>query len=460
MEETQKRGKRLLGCLLVGFYVLVFSGMVQAETFCVSNAIELQNALTTAGSNEDDDIIQVQQGAYYGNFVYSSINGDSITLLGGYLSGCADRVAGPSNTILEGIGSGSVLYLHNISGGDIFVEGFTLQNGNASGNGGGIYALSSSASGTAGDVSLQSNIIRENTAYFGGGGISALSLSHTDSAGDITLTDNTITGNTGYPGLGGGVYAYSAGGTDSGDVTLSNNTITENTTEGSGGGVFAVSSGRIRSGNVILTHNTITGNTSIYAGGGGGISVYSSSISGTAGQITVTNKVIAENIAHSGGGVQAYTVGATQSGEVIFTNNTVTGNTADFGGGLYLQVEGNDNNIYNSIIWGNWSEVGGDIGLEWLGPTGTANAYNNDYSDLYGTWTNSDRNIDKDPLFVDPDKGDFHLHVNSPCIDEGTNKAPELPEKDIDSDSRIIEGPHNETATVDIGADEYASQID
>ena len=37
-------------------------------TFCVNNATDLQNALTTAASNGEHDIVQIVQGTYSGNF--------------------------------------------------------------------------------------------------------------------------------------------------------------------------------------------------------------------------------------------------------------------------------------------------------------------------------------------------------------------------------------------------------
>ena len=43
-----------------------------------------------------------------------------------------------------------------------------------------------------------------------------------------------------------------------------------------------------------------------------------------------------------------------------------------------------------------------------------------------------------DPLFVDPDKGNFRLLPDSPCVDAGTNNVPELPSRDLDGNPRIL----------------------
>ena len=65
------------------------------------------------------------------------------------------------------------------------------------------------------------------------------------------------------------------------------------------------------------------------------------------------------------------------------------------------------------------------------------------------TWLEG--NISDDPLFVDPDNDDFHLSIDSPCIDAGTTDLPkslELPATDFEGDPRVIgDAP-------DIGADE------
>jgi len=114
-----------------------------AATFCVSNETELQTALTTAASNGEDDTIQIVQGTYNGNFIYASTQGNSLTVEGGYTSGCASQVIDPGNTVLDGGGVDHVLALVRQTGeADFSLEGLTLQNGNASTetNGGGLYA--------------------------------------------------------------------------------------------------------------------------------------------------------------------------------------------------------------------------------------------------------------------------------------------------------------------------------
>jgi hypothetical protein len=69
--------------------------------------------------------------------------------------------------------------------------------------------------------------------------------------------------------------------------------------------------------------------------------------------------------------------------------------------------------------------------------------------------TGTDGNISADPKFINPTQGDYHLQQGSPSIDAGDNQASNLPDTDIDGDSRILDGDGNGTATVDMGVDEF-----
>jgi len=80
-----------------------------AKTFCVSDATELQNALITATSNGEDDIIQIEQGTYVGSLIYVSLEAYNLTIEGRYLSECISREVDSGNTVIDGNKAGSVL---------------------------------------------------------------------------------------------------------------------------------------------------------------------------------------------------------------------------------------------------------------------------------------------------------------------------------------------------------------
>ena len=73
------------------------------------------------------------------------------------------------------------------------------------------------------------------------------------------------------------------------------------------------------------------------------------------------------------------------------------------------------------------------------------------------TWTGCQEasgNINENPLFVDPDNGDFHLQSGSPCRDVGIDPVPDYIESGfVDFDFDGDERPQG--AGWDIGADEY-----
>jgi len=418
----------LVTAILVMASLFFLARVSWGAVFCVSTPAELQAALFAAETNGEDDIIKVIQGTYNGNFTYNSNEGHSIALLGGYTSGCASRGTNPSNTILDGGGSDRVLYFKNSDGGNIYIEGFTIQNGITVNNGGGVYA-------------------------------SAFSLF--DPIPYITINNNIIAGNQGNNG--GGVYASASSDSGtSGGVAITNNAIKINTASNKGGGICASLYSLIASmGDIIIANNIIIGNTASYNGqAGGGVCASSSTSGGTASDITIVNNIVVGNIATGsgeGGGIYTSSYGSMGlAGDIAITNNTISVNTANSGGGLGLyKVSGNSIDVYNNIIWGNIALTGIDI---FLNGTGVANGYNNDYSNMSGSWTNSGNNINENPQFIG--SNNYHLQSDSPCIDVGINSAPELPDTDFEGDPRIIDGDSNSVAIVDMGADEYEPAVD
>jgi hypothetical protein len=92
--------------ILASLSILLLHGSAQAATFCVSSASGLLSALAAAGSNGEDDVIEVVQGTYQGSFVYIPTEAFSLTIEGGYAAGCTSRVVNPANTVLDAMGLG------------------------------------------------------------------------------------------------------------------------------------------------------------------------------------------------------------------------------------------------------------------------------------------------------------------------------------------------------------------
>jgi parallel beta-helix repeat protein len=429
MYQIGKVVRSLYVAILIMAFLAFAAGISQSEEFCVDpngggTHTDLQSALTDAQSNGKDDITKVVQGTYIGNFTYDSSEGHNIILEGGYTEGCLERVGDPSNTILGGNGSGRALYLHNSNGGDITVEGFTIQNGKGAESGGGMWAKSDT-----GKITIFNNIITKNeTTGIPGPGAGAGIWANCGS-GSLTIANNTITDND-AKGCGGGVCVSGSG------IDITKNTITYNIAGDSGGGIYFMS------GNITIANNTITGNNATNYGGGVAFPFSSG---------TLINNTMTKNVAGAaGGGVSAL------ASNLILTNNTIATNQSyTSGGGMHILSFDNKADVYNNIIRDNEKgedNEGGDIYLE---DPGTFNGFNNDYHDLSGTWTNQAGNIDDDPLFVDSENDDYHLQPDSPCIDKGTNDAPELPDKDKDGKPRIIDGDGDGEAMADMGAYEF-----
>lgn len=206
-----------------------------------------------------------------------------------------------------------------------------------------------------------------------------------------------ITGNTATDG--GGVYGCAG--------TISDCVITDNTALESGGGIF--SSGRVQ--RCVIARNTAGGN-------GGGINA-SGPIEGC---------LIFGNSAWSGGGVNW--------GWIV--SCTITDNIAGYGGGVSGSA------VLDSIIWGNWAPEGVEV---YSDPWDTSEA-SYSYCCIREYDGEGVGNISDDPLYVDPEGGDYHLEPYSACIDGGDNSALQ---SDVDLDMR----PRIVNRRTDIGAYEH-----
>ncbi len=135
----------------------------------------------------------------------------------------------------------------------------------------------------------------------------------------------------------------------------------------------------------------------------------------------------------------------------IITNCTFSGNSAYAGGGIYCKKA--KPIVTNSILWGNSSRYGK------LEPSQIyASEASIDYSCIQGLTEDlaGKGNIGLDPHFLKAAENDFNLKADSPCIDAGTNDLllPEI-NTDVDGTVRLKDGNNDDTARIDIGAQEF-----
>ncbi len=377
MKPLFKLGRLLITFPCVFAMTMVFSTHSFGATFCVSNATELQDALATAASNGEDDVINIHQGIYVGNFVYASAEEFSINLHGGFTNGFTSQIMDARNTILDGNGLDHVFALSCQCSANIAASGITFDNGisRTMDYGGGLYIK------TKGYINLTNNILSNNLATLGGGG---LYLSGRGS----TLINNSFTNNSAKGSgeiTGGGALIY-------GSSKLINNAFTENKaystlTDAVGGGLYLSGTTNVLKANA-FKKNAASAKYSCGSGGGayiGGDSVYSphntieqnefveNSAAGRHGDayggglyivpFHVTNILIDNiflgNSVEADYGYKSMGGGLYGGGELnrnTFTGNYVSGKTA-FGGGVYCL----DSTITNNIIAGN-AVVGSEMG--------------------------------------------------------------------------------------------------
>jgi hypothetical protein len=126
---------------------------------------------------------------------------------------------------------------------------------------------------------------------------------------------------------------------------------------------------------------------------------------------------------------------------VAISNNTITDN-ADYGIRAVSCTAPNIPNISNCIIWDNDDDLSGCYAS---------------YSCIEDTFDVNDANyagsINTDPCFVDADANNFHLDINSLCINAGDPDVYYYGQTDIDGEQRVY------AEIVDMGADEATGFI-
>ena len=368
-------------------------------------------------------------GAYAGTYVdcdfrNNVIDGNGAAAYGATLIGCRvfDNVASGNG---GGVGRCSITN-------SIFV------NNSAGGSGGGVYRCSlvdcivvSNSANYGGGVYaglVESSDVSYNRSNRSGGGAYRSCLDNTVIAFNASTNDDTCGGGcyecTNKDCVVQGNYAgLSGGGAYRGVYTKC--VFNGNTAGNTGGGAY----------DSMLTDCVVASNSAIYAGGLSRgradrtriVDNVSTEVGGGTHRSRLVDSLIVGNRAGSSGG-GCY--------ECTNVNCTVYGNYAgNRGGGAYGGV------YTNCIVWGNASG-NGYADFRNSGPCGYC---------LSGTALDGVGNITGDPKMNAPEKGDFRLRSDSPCLNAGWNGAV-VGLTDVLGHSRIQNG------VVDIGACEGVAQ--
>jgi Right handed beta helix region len=404
------------------------------------------------------DTILVNSGTFIENIQIVEKN----IILGSLFMSTADS-SFISNTILDGNSENSVIFIQDVPDSILVIDGFTIRNGNAVLEGGGIYSryssptiinciLTDNYSDPKGGgiyceystLSVRNCLFQNNTAYFNGGGI-ASRFSTMNIFNNIFTNNNTIHDNS----TGGGLYCYYS------IPNIEHCHFTENTAPGGGGAIqFMHNQDKFSMENNIITNNN--GNC------GGGIKIHGMSAG------SINNNLITGNQAIVGGGIYIQTtIIDPQTPNII--NSTISNNQAEmYGGGVFF-AEFSNSDIINTIIWGNESDIGEQICLNsWYSDP---NFY---YSDIESGFTSFgytgsasieyydgiyENNINIDPIFTNIEENTFALSNNSPCIDAGMpdTLGLNLPATDLIGNMRIWDGDGDGSEIIDMGAYEYGA---
>lgn len=411
----------VLICLLLVVPCMGATIIVDANTANPSADFNNIKDAISSPATTDGDIIVVNPGIYTGADNRDlDFSGKAITLMSTNPND-PDIVA---TTIIDCEDLGRGFFFHYGEDANSIVDGFTITNGKGD-LGGGMQIENSSPT-------VRNCIFSANIANYVGGGMYNYNSSP-------TVKNCLFIGNSSARG-GAGMYNYINSSPTVSDCTFINNSAyTTATAVCSGGGIHN------RSSSPTITNCKFIGNTAKQDGGG----IYNQ----TSSHPNIINCTFINNSGRSGGGIYN-----NQSNPKIVNCTFSKNSTNLYNPGGAICNSASSPEIVNCIIWDNKGTSPSEIYPTTL-PTVS-------YCDVKGGYPGGTNIINLDPLFVDPNSGDYRLLPDSPCIDAGKNTAVPADTTDLDGDGnttepipwdldgnpRIVDGNNDGIPVVDMGA--------
>ena len=292
---------------LISLIALLTPRIYAAEYSCTSgDVVCLIAAINTANETSGENIITLEPGNYTLQAIDNDANGLPSIRRHVRIQSSADDTA----TVIErDVAAPIFRILHVASGGELVLNGVTLQRG-------GIFAdgVPGSAIFNEGVTSLEDSIVANSGTYVGA----------ILNRGTLNVLRSLLVDNRG--GHDGGAINNSGG-----NVLVENSTIAHNHSIGAGG-IFNVS------GSLVVRNSAIVFNTTDNVQPGGGIVNFN-------GSVEIVNSTIAKNLGGIVGG------GISNSGFVSIKNSTIRENQSHLpGAGIF---NGGILSIQNTIVAGN-----------------------------------------------------------------------------------------------------------
>jgi hypothetical protein len=422
------------GFLILIAVTFVAAAQLPGATFNIANGdlTALKNAIATANSNGEDDIIELAaNGSYVLADVDSGYDGLPTVMPDG---GKALTIHGNGSLLQRSTASGTAQFriLDIEFGGNVTISDLGIANG-ITDYGGAIY--------NRGTLALNNCTFNNNSALLGGaiyndgndgsatltvqncafsnnfGGQYGGAILNDGDLGNATLTVVGSTFNNNSSDEGGAICnSIQSSGGGNAVVDVSNCTFTTNSAFGGG----AVASDGYGSPATMTVSNCTFNSNSTQSGGVGGAIYCRHS------DIALTNVTLVGNVAGAGGGAIYNTVGFGPS--VTLTNCTLSNNSAATGGGIYNN--GADSGSARTALRSTILKAGTSGANIFNSSPGTVESSGYNISDDNGSGflTATGDQISTDPL-LDPagleDNGGpsqtIALQYNSPAIDKGTS---------------------------------------